>query len=215
MRAEERRLVIGREFERPHSGLPRLFRKRIEHRVPIGLVNLQRTMQHVARKKRFFRARSQADRGVREAMPGRRMECESRDRLPPIDLDHFRQSGIDDRLDAILLDLEACPVAGGLILRVGKVSVLSTGKYIPGFREGRYPASPFQPRVPANMIDVEMGEQDVVYILGSDAGRLEPLKEWVIQSIKVRRVRANLPIARPSVDQDRPAAVLNKPAMNT
>jgi len=163
MRAEDHRVVIGRKFERPHTRLSRLFRKRVEHGVPVGFVDLQRTMEHVACKERLFRARSEGD-CVRKTMARCRMECESRDRLAPIDLNHIRQSRFNDWLDAILLYLEGCPVAGGLILRVGEVRVLSAGKYIPGFGKRRYPASPFQPRVPAHMIDVKVGEQDVVYV---------------------------------------------------
>jgi hypothetical protein len=64
------------------------------------------------------------------------------------------------------------------------------------------------------MIDVKVGEQDVVYVLGRDADCPKPLKEWVIQSIEVRRIGTLLPIAGPGVDQDRSAAFLNEPTVN-
>ena len=49
---------------------------------------------------------------------------------------------------------------------------------------------------------------------GRDADCPKPLKEWVIQSIEVRRIGTLLPIARPGVDQDRSAAFLNEPTVN-
>lgn len=61
MGTEDRRFVIGGESERPHPGLLGHLGKRVEHRVPAGFVNLQRTMEHVARKESLFRARSEAD----------------------------------------------------------------------------------------------------------------------------------------------------------
>jgi hypothetical protein len=60
-------------------------------------------------------------------MAGCGVERESLDRRASVDLDHLRESGFDDRFDAILLYLEACPVTFCMILRVAIVRILGTG----------------------------------------------------------------------------------------
>ena len=61
MRAEEHRFVIGCKFERPHPRLPGLLRKRVEHGVPVGFVDLECTMEHAACNERSLLARLEDD----------------------------------------------------------------------------------------------------------------------------------------------------------
>ena len=82
---------------------------------------------------------------------------------------------------------------------------LRANEDVTGAREGRQPASAVQPRVPADVIDVQVGADDQIDRLGRHAGRSKVVEERRLEHVKRRSSATILPVADTCVDENREA----------
>ena len=80
---------------------------------------------------------------------------------------------------------------------------LAIGEHILRLREGRHPAAVLEPRVPADMVDVQVRAHHVVDVVDAEAGGREVLLEAVaLHHVPERPRRPRLVVADAGVDQD-------------
>ncbi len=106
---------------------------------------------------------------------------------------HDRQHGIGD------------PRTGRRIVLVslGPVFQLAVGEDVARLGEGRHPAAVLEPRVPADVVDVQVRAHDEIDVVDADAGGRQALLEAVgLHHVPERARRARLVVADAGVDQD-------------
>ena len=178
---------------------PRLRRAVIHPHPQFGIARLQRRMDHIAGNHRVRPRLTHLHREMIDRMPRRRQQPHEvaehmvafHDLLPL--RRHDRQHGVGD------------PRRHGLILllRLGPVRQLAIRKNIFRLRERGHPASVFQFRVPADMIDVQMGAHHVIDLIDRHARRGQISLELIrIHHVPKRPRRAGLMVADTAVDQD-------------
>jgi hypothetical protein len=94
------------------------------------------------------------------------------------------------------------------------VVVVGTAEDVFRILEGRHPLAVLEPRVPADVIDVQMGAHHHVDLVGFDAGRLQPRQVGSLHQVPLGPMRPGLVVANAGVDQDTFAADGQKPAMD-
>ena len=148
-----------------------------EHRLVAALAGADREMVG-----RVARGRGQADMVVERVVAG--------DELGPVGLDD-RQHAVGDLVERRLL-MDLAPV--GVFLFREQVARL---------REGRDPAAVLQPRVPPDMVAVQMRAHHEVDVLDPEPGRLERLHPvGVVLLVPGRPQREVLVVADAGIDQD-------------
>src|SRR4249920_3368289 len=80
---------------------------------------------------------------------------------------------------------------------------LAVGEYVARLREGRHPPAVLEPRVPADMVDMQMRAHDEIDFADADTGaRQAPLKAIGIHHVPERAGGSWLVIANTGIDQD-------------
>ncbi len=79
------------------------------------------------------------------------------DNLVTRHLDHLRHAGFDNRGHTVSLNLEAGAVTLVQIGRIGEVGIFLGRENMLGLRKRWHPAAVDERRVPADMVDMEMG----------------------------------------------------------
>src|SRR6187399_1354313 len=93
---------------------------------------------------------------------------------------------------------------------------LAIRHHVPGLRKRRYPPPILQPRVPADVIPVQMRAHHIIDILEPDTHGLESLFETVaVHHVPERPCRARLVIADTRIDQDGVLRRLDQEALYT
>ena len=163
---------------------------------PGRLGTLHRVMHQVAGDDGVLALRADAHAHV----PGR----VARRRLQPdlvaqamIGLDEVREARVEDGPDGVAEDF-----AVRVVPRRAPVRPLRPAKEIARPGEGRDPAAVDQHRVPADVIDVEMGADDEVERLARETRPREVLEKRTVELVP-ERVRPGLVVADAGVDDDR------------
>ncbi len=102
------------------------------------------------------------------------------------------------------LAVEAPDVAGRIFFLLRRLlpgGVFALVEDVFRLREGRHPAAVHQPRVPAAMVDVQMGAEHVVDVLEAQPARVELVEPALLREVERRRVA--LVLAGAGVHQDR------------
>ena len=110
-----------------------------------------------------------------------------------------RLARLDDRQAVIGPDVAGRLLA--LLRRLLPGGILPLVEHILGVREGRHPAAVAQHRIPAAMVDVQVGAEHVVDRLEAQARRLELIEVALLREIHRRGIA--LILAGAGVDQDR------------
>ena len=121
---------------------------------------------------------------------------------------------LDDGQHRIVVgvDLEGLG-AGPLGLGLPEVMV-GARHHVLGVGKGRHPLAVLQPRVPADMVDVQMGAHHEVDLLGLDARLAQTLEILGVQHVEARHARPRLVVAAAGIDQDRVLARAQQPGMD-
>src|SRR5262245_20083503 len=117
-----------------------------------------------------------------------------------VDVHELGQAGVEHRRHAVVHDARHA-----LVILRRPVLPLRADEDVPGAREGRPPTPAVLPRVPADVIDVQVGADDQIHRLGRHAGRSKVVEERRLQHVKRRSSAAILPVADAGVDEDREA----------
>src|SRR5207248_905761 len=107
-------------------------------------------------------------------------------------LDQKRLSRRDHRLA-----VEPPHIARRVLAAPGRVfpgRILTFVKHVFGLREGGYPTSIAQQRVPPAVVDVQVSAKDVIDVLKPEGGRAETIEPWLLG--KIERGRIPLVLAR-------------------
>ena len=89
--------------------------------------------------------------------------------------------------------------------------VVGLAEHIARVRKRRHPAAVVEPRVPADMVDMQMRAHHHVDLLRPHAGRGEALEIGRVELVPDRPLRARLVVADAGVDQDSSPADLDQP----
>src|SRR5262249_44391458 len=175
--------------------------------VPVGLAALDGMMHEIAGNDGLAPLRANAQAYVTGGVPGRRLEHElvadlmiSLDQVGPARLHHRPHAIGDDR--PVLVAVARGPVLPFL-----------PREEIAGAWEGRHPAAVLEPRVPADVIHVEVGAQDEMAGFGGEAGGAQALEEVRALHVPVG-VLAGLVVADARVDEDGEAGRLHDEAVD-
>ena len=130
---------------------------------------------------------------------GRRLEAQTgRDLVAS--LDERGAAGLDDRHHAVGDAAGGLPAFGSFPL---PELPLLAGNDVARLRERRHPASALEPRVPADVVHVQVRAHDGVDLLGPDADRRQVVEPRSLTLIPQRRLVARLAVADAGVDEDR------------
>src|SRR5579883_2209085 len=144
-------------------------------------------------------------------MAGRRKITNARDHLLAFGLDHAGLACCDDGQDAVFIHPIVRPPAS---FDGWEILVAAPREDIGGVRKARLPALLDQPRIPSDMVGMDMRDQDIVDLPRCDAGGSEPFEVRRVEMIE-EGLRAGLAVADPGVDQDRRSWRPDQPAMHT
>ena len=170
-----------------------------EAAAPLRLGDLDGAVHEVAGEDRFAGGRGQADGDVAGGVAGRGLEAQTgRDLVPGVD--ERGAAGLDDRRHAV------GDAAGGLAALGGfprPELPLLAGNDVARLRERRHPASALEPRVPADVVHVQVRAHDGVDLLGPDTDRRQIVEPRPLALIPQRRLVARLAVADAGIDEDR------------
>ena len=167
------------------------------------VAQLARMMGGVAGDQCFLTLRADADAIMAGRMAARRDQIDLVADLV-ISVHQIDQAGIDDRLNRIRegLVLDHVPaVRGEQILALAPIFELVPFEQIAGVGEGRHPLAVDQHRVPADMIDMEMGAEHDIEAFAREARAFEVLEEGGLE-VRHHLHCALLVIADAGVDHD-------------
>src|SRR5579863_4678130 len=124
------------------------------------------------------------------------------------------EAGVDYWKDAVLVSSQARYVNVVVASRTGIIVTLGGRHHVAGVRKGRDPFVFFEDRVPADVVDVKMGVEDVVDVFRSNAGIGQTLEIGKIQTMEERVQRVFFVISAAGVDQNRVFWRLDEPSMD-
>ena len=136
-------------------------------------------------------------------MAGRRFEPDTIVELV-IHLDQYRLIGIHDRPDTVRIDIGNGAFLTGFFALQPEFQ-LGLAEDIFCIRECRYPAAIHQPRIPANMIDMQMCAHHEIDLFGLHPGSGKVCQIRVVHLVPHRPRRAFLVIPDTGIHQDRVA----------
>ena len=126
-------------------------------------------------------------------------------------IDHLREPGLDDRQHAIAQRAADCRAFLRIAIDGEKVIVIGLAEDVFRIGKCRHPAAIVEPRIPADMIDMQVRAQHHVDLFRLHAGRGEPLQIGRVEIVPERAVLAGFVIADAGVDQDLAAADVEQP----
>jgi hypothetical protein len=215
MRRQQQRVAVAAVVEDRAARRARLRRLLAEAAVPVGPEDLHRLVQRIARKDRRVVARFELEHAVAGGVAEGVLEEEALDDLRAV-VDELDLAGLDHRHDAVLDDgdvLRQRQVAAGRRLPVLE---LAAREDVLGVREGRHPLAVDQPRVPADVVDVQVRADHQRHVLRLHAGLGQAIEVGQAQLVEAleQRQGARLVVAAAGVDQDRVAIVADHPGVH-
>ncbi len=163
------------------------------------ILPLQRRMDHVAGNQAVVAALADQNRVMIDGVAGRRNELNPFVEVE-IALHDLRALGRDDRQHRVGDPRHACRV---LLFALRPMLKLAVGHDVFGLGKGRHPAAVFKPRVPADVIGVQMRAHHIVDVVDGEAHTRKLLFEPVaVEHVPERPRRARLVIADAGIDQD-------------
>ena len=185
-------------------------------------------VHHVAGKKRLLAAGYETDRRVIDTVAGRRNEGDAVEDLLTIHGDELGKPCLDHGPHTVVIDAvgrlarrraerrvrAGCPWRLRARREALAICLLDPGEDVGRIRERRNPATVDQARVPADVVSMDMREQDVVHLFRGDARRGQPRQEGLVQTMERRDVRPVLVVAGRRVDQDRVVRGFDQPAVD-
>src|SRR5256714_683067 len=166
----------------------------------IRLQAWQRVMQHVADKDPALAAGPGVDHDIARGMAGIALEPQAViERV--IVADEERLPRLDDRQDAVAKGARMRRVDAAVMDALPMV-VFALRHDIARLREGRNPLAIGKPRVPADMVPMQMRAHDVVDVFRLDPEPGQILDEWALHAVELRPGRALLIVADAGIDPD-------------
>ena len=184
-----------------------------EAAVPLPQRHLHGIVQGIAGEDRALAARIEIDADLARRMAGRGLQRQATAHAV-LARHELRLLRLDDRQHRIVVgvDLEGL---GARPLGLGLPEVVVGARHhVLGVGEGRHPLAVLQPRVPADMVDVQMGAHHEVDLLGLDARLAQTLEILGVQHVEARHARPGLVVAAAGIDQDRVLARAQQPGMD-
>jgi hypothetical protein len=197
MSADRQRRRIGKAREQLAPRRRGLDRIEIRGRRPVQMRHLAGMMRHVAGQKPGFAVRCDENAHVAGTVTGRR---DQRDFIGQtmVARDQLGFPGVRDGLYGIVEYGDLV----GLIAIIPPILVLGLAEHIARIGEGRRPLAVDQPRVPADMIDMQMRTQHGVDAVGRKSRGGQGFEERAFPVIPGRHIAAFLVIAEAGIDHD-------------
>src|SRR5579884_1048106 len=203
MRRQDQRVAVGVLLDEAGAGAARQVHVAARAGGPFRLQQLDRVVQHVADEEAAVLAGAGVDHDVAWGVAGRAFEPQ-----PVVErvvvIHQYRLPALDDRQDAVA---EGGGVRRRLAALVHPLPVreLAPRHDVLGIGEGRDPAAVAQPRIPADMVPVQVRAHDVIDLFRPDPGGGEVVEKRRAHAVPLRPGRAVLVVADAGVDQDRVA----------
>ena len=197
MRRAAQRLGVAIALQETAPRFRRLRLVDVELHRYFRIARLQGRMHQVAGKHRVVPAAAEREGDMARRVAGRRQDARvvadrkiiAHELMPP---------GLDDRQHAVDEGRHRC-----LGVLLAPVIELALGEYVARIRKGRHPAAIFQPRIPADVIDMQMRAHHEIDVADGKSRRGEAAQKGVVGlHIPVRPLRPRLVVADAAVDQD-------------
>ena len=120
----------------------------------------------------------------------------------------------EDRHDAFAESAELRRAFLRVGIDLGEIIDVGLGKDIARIGEGRHPFAVLLPRIPADMVVMQVRAHHHVDLFRPRAGGGQPFEIRLVEHVPERPARLDLVVAAAAVDQDFLAADLQQPAMH-
>ena len=128
----------------------------------------------------------------------------------------FGQPLIQNRLHTVFknVGIHLAPTHPGIFRPTGVPGfAFDFGKQVAGIGKCRHPGGTVAARIPAHVIDMQVGAHDNVDLSGIDTGLSESLQKSGLQTAKYRNAGSILVVARPGVNEDLQTVSINQPTL--
>ena len=204
MRRRDQLAAFAAVFQEASAGRARQGLVETGRRRPVGPDALQHGVHEVAAQHGAQTARfqAQADMAGRVSRQGFEADSVVERMVAP---DELVQSRLDDREDAV--GERAVVVFARVLRRLAAPELVFVAREeVAGVGESGDPASVGEPRVPAHMVEVEVGAEDDIDVLRRAPGGAEASKPGVVAAhVPSRADPSPLVVADAGIDQDREA----------
>src|SRR5580700_3686218 len=201
MRRQDQRAAIGVFLDEPGAADARALRVGACHRRPFRLQALQRVVQNVADEHAAIGARFGVDYDIARGMAGISLEPQ-----PVVErivvADKQSLPSLDHRQDAVAKGARMRRVDAALVDSLPMV-VFALRHHVARLREGRHPLPVLEPRIPADMVPVQVRTHDKIDVFRLDADTSQIVDERGFDAVELRAGGTLLVIADAGIDQDR------------
>ena len=211
MGGKQHRSMFHTVLHQPAAGSPRYIGQLAEFRIPMGRVDLQRMMQHIAREHRSASCIREPHDDVTTSVAGSR-DHDKAVIYRMIPVNQYCLSRFDDWQDTVEVSASALKVrlCRGISAWIAYL-VFRARKQVFRIRERRYPASVLQHRIPTDVIGVKMCAKHEIDLFRLHTSRTKPMEEGRIELMESRKTGTLLLVAGTAIEQDRVFSGANQP----